>query len=84
VGLSIALLVGMDNFEELLEGGHLVDEHFCHAPLEQNAPVIMAMLGVDCGPVRPPLRNLTVDQRLALWERLSALDVFPRPLRRPD
>jgi glucose-6-phosphate isomerase len=46
VGLSIALLVGMDNFEELLEGGHLVDEHFCHAPLEQNAPVIMAMLGV--------------------------------------
>jgi N-acetylneuraminate lyase len=45
---------------------------------------VMAMLGVDCGPVRPPLRNLTVDQRLALWERLSALDVFPRPLRRPD
>ena len=45
---------------------------------------VMAMLGVDCGPVRPPLRNLTIDQRLALWERLSALDVFPRPLRRPD
>ena len=44
---------------------------------------VMAMLGVDCGPVRPPLRNLTADQRLALWARLSALDVFPRPLRRP-
>jgi N-acetylneuraminate lyase len=45
---------------------------------------VMAMLGVDCGPVRPPLRNLTIDQRLALWERLAALDVFPRPLKRPD
>jgi len=45
---------------------------------------VMAMLGVDCGPVRPPLRNLTIDQRLALWQRLSALDVFPRPLKRPD
>jgi N-acetylneuraminate lyase len=44
---------------------------------------VMAMLGVDCGPVRPPVRNLTIGQRLALWERLSALDVFPRPLRRP-
>jgi N-acetylneuraminate lyase len=45
---------------------------------------VMAMLGVDCGPVRPPLRNLTADQRLALWKRLSVLDVFPRPLKRPD
>jgi N-acetylneuraminate lyase len=45
---------------------------------------VMAMLGVDCGPVRPPVRNLTIDQNLALWERLSAMDVFPRPLKRPD
>ncbi len=45
---------------------------------------VMAMLGVDCGPVRPPLRNLTIDQRVTLWERLSPLDVFPRPLRRPE
>ena len=45
---------------------------------------VMAMLGVDCGPVRPPLRNLTLDQRLALWQKLSALDVFPRPLKKPD
>jgi N-acetylneuraminate lyase len=44
---------------------------------------VMAMLGVDCGPVRPPVRNLTPDQRLALWERISKLDIFPRPLRRP-
>ncbi len=47
------------------------------------AKAVMAMLGVDCGPVRPPLRNLTTEQQLALWERLFALDVFPRPLLRP-
>ena len=45
---------------------------------------VMAMLGVDCGPVRPHCRNLTLEQRLALWERLAALDIFPRPLKRPD
>ncbi len=46
IGLSIALYVGMDNFEALLEGGFEMDEHFKTAPLEQNMPVIMAMLGV--------------------------------------
>lgn len=45
---------------------------------------LMGMLGVDCGPVRPPLRNLTPEHRQTLYERLCALDVFPRPLRRPD
>ncbi|WP_165244949.1 dihydrodipicolinate synthase family protein [Paludisphaera soli] len=44
----------------------------------------MAMVGVDCGPVRLPVRELTRDQKLALWERLSPLDVFPRPLRKPE
>jgi N-acetylneuraminate lyase len=44
----------------------------------------MGMLGVDCGPVRSPLRKLSSDQRLALWERLEPLDVFPRPLQRPE
>ncbi|MBU1213689.1 MAG: glucose-6-phosphate isomerase [Gammaproteobacteria bacterium] len=46
IGLSIALYVGMDRFEELLQGGNDMDEHFCAAPLEQNMPVILAMLGV--------------------------------------
>jgi N-acetylneuraminate lyase len=44
---------------------------------------VMAMLGVDCGPVRSPVRNLTSDQRIALWDRLSTLDIFPRSLQRP-
>jgi len=46
IGLSIALYVGMDNFEALLAGGHEMDNHFRTAPLEQNMPVIMAMIGV--------------------------------------
>ncbi|HEY0907574.1 MAG TPA: glucose-6-phosphate isomerase [Methylophilus sp.] len=46
IGLSIALYVGMDNFEQLLAGGHAMDQHFQTAPLEQNMPVIMALLGI--------------------------------------
>ncbi|MGZ8215694.1 glucose-6-phosphate isomerase [Methylomagnum sp.] len=46
VGLSIALAVGMDRFEALLEGAHRVDEHFRAAHFSQNIPVIMALLGI--------------------------------------
>lgn len=46
IGLSIALAVGMDNFEDLLTGGHEMDEHFRTAPLERNMPVILALLGI--------------------------------------
>jgi glucose-6-phosphate isomerase len=46
IGLSIACAIGMDRFEELLEGAHEADEHFCSAPLRQNMPVLMALLGV--------------------------------------
>ena len=45
---------------------------------------VMGMIGVDCGPVRSPLRELSREERLALWERLSPLDAFPRPLRKPS
>jgi N-acetylneuraminate lyase len=45
------------------------------------AKAVMAMVGVDCGPVRPPLRNLTPPQLEALAEKLARLDVVP--LRRP-
>jgi glucose-6-phosphate isomerase len=46
IGLPIALAVGMDNFEELLRGGYEMDTHFRTAPLEQNMPVILALLGI--------------------------------------
>ena len=46
IGLSIALYIGMDRFEELLRGAHRVDQHFRSKPFERNIPVIMALLGV--------------------------------------
>jgi len=46
IGLSIALAIGMDNFEQLLSGAHEMDQHFHTAPFEQNLPVILGMLGV--------------------------------------
>ncbi|WPL15432.1 Glucose-6-phosphate isomerase [Thiorhodovibrio winogradskyi] len=46
IGLPIALAIGFDNFVELLEGAHEMDNHFRDAPLEDNLPVIMALLGV--------------------------------------
>jgi glucose-6-phosphate isomerase len=46
IGLPIALMIGMDRFEEMLAGGHAMDEHFRTAPAEANAPVVLGMLGV--------------------------------------
>lgn len=46
IGLPIAVYIGMDAFEELLAGGHAMDEHFRSAPLEHNLPVILGLLGV--------------------------------------
>eukprot|EP00756_Hemistasia_phaeocysticola_P006609 Hpha_TRINITY_DN13917_c0_g2::TRINITY_DN13917_c0_g2_i1::g.35450::m.35450/K01810/GPI, pgi; glucose-6-phosphate isomerase len=46
IGLSIMLTVGFKNFEELLDGGYKMDTHFQEAPLEQNIPIILAMLGI--------------------------------------
>ena len=46
VGLSIALYIGMDNFEELLQGAYEADLHFQNTPYEQNIPVIMGLLGI--------------------------------------
>jgi glucose-6-phosphate isomerase len=46
IGLSIALGVGFDNFERLLDGAFAMDEHFRTAPLDQSLPVTLALLGV--------------------------------------
>ncbi|NKQ36099.1 MAG: glucose-6-phosphate isomerase [Chloroflexi bacterium] len=46
IGLSIALYIGMDNYEELLTGAYEADEHFRQTPFTQNIPVIMGLLGV--------------------------------------
>ena len=46
IGLSIALYLGMDNFEQLLEGAHEADKHFRNEHFATNIPVIMALLGI--------------------------------------
>jgi glucose-6-phosphate isomerase len=46
VGLPLALAIGMDNFERLLEGAHDLDEHFRSAPADKNLPILMALIGI--------------------------------------
>ena len=46
IGLSIALVIGYDNFEQLLKGAHGMDKHFKETPLENNLPVLMASIGL--------------------------------------
>ncbi|PHM31160.1 glucose-6-phosphate isomerase [Xenorhabdus innexi] len=46
IGLSIALSIGYDNFEQLLSGAHAMDNHFTQTAPEQNIPVILALIGI--------------------------------------
>lgn len=46
IGLSIMLAIGADNFYEMLRGMHAMDEHFSTTPLERNAPVLLALIGI--------------------------------------
>ncbi|MEZ9548571.1 MULTISPECIES: glucose-6-phosphate isomerase [Vibrio] len=46
IGLSISLSVGFDNFVELLEGAHEMDNHFASTEFESNIPVILALIGI--------------------------------------
>ncbi|GAB3935328.1 glucose-6-phosphate isomerase [Mucilaginibacter myungsuensis] len=46
IGLSIALSIGYDNFEQLLAGAHAMDNHFRTAELEENIPTILALNGI--------------------------------------
>ena len=46
IGLSIALTIGYDNFEQLLKGANAIDTHFETTPFAQNIPVVMALIGL--------------------------------------
>lgn len=46
IGLPIMLYLGEENFTELLNGAHIMDQHFKNAPFEQNMPVLLAMIGI--------------------------------------
>ncbi|MER7580868.1 glucose-6-phosphate isomerase [Kitasatospora sp. NPDC097691] len=49
IGLSLMVAIGPDAFREMLDGFHLVDEHFRTAPAEQNVPLLLGLLGVWYG-----------------------------------
>lgn len=46
IGLSIALTIGYDHFEDLLKGAYAADEHFRKEKFDKNIPVLMALLGI--------------------------------------
>ena len=46
IGLSIALSIGFENFEELLDGAHEMDKHFRSTPIEKNIPTTLALVGL--------------------------------------
>ena len=46
IGLSIVCYIGFDNFAELLSGAHEMDMHFRESPLDQNIPIILALIGI--------------------------------------
>lgn len=46
IGLSIALSIGFENFEALLNGAHEMDKHFLSTPIEQNIPTTLALVGL--------------------------------------
>lgn len=46
IGLSIALTIGMESFQQLLEGAAAMDAHFCNTSFEKNMPVLFALIGI--------------------------------------
>ena len=71
IGLSLMIAVGPGNFRRFLDGGRAMDDHFRAAPLEQNMPVILALIGVWYRNILgfPVYAVLPYDQRL---DRLPA------------
>ena len=49
IGLSIVCTIGYENFVQLLEGAHLMDNHFRQTPFEKNIPVMLALIGIWYG-----------------------------------
>lgn len=46
IGMIIAIAVGFDNFEKMLEGAYAMDKHFAETDFEHNIPVILALIGI--------------------------------------
>ena len=74
VGLPVMIAVGPKNFAEFLTGAHEMDQHFLHAPLPENLPVLLGLVGVWHRNVMgyPTRAVLPYDQRLLRAARLPA------------
>ncbi len=77
IGLPICLAVGFKNFRALLDGAHSMDKHFRETPLEQNMPVILALLGIW-------YRNFWDAQSYAVLPYSQHLRSFPDWLQQVD
>jgi glucose-6-phosphate isomerase len=77
IGLPIMLSVGYSHFQALLQGAHLVDRHFESAPLAENMPVIMGLIGIWNS-------NLGGAQSHALLPYSHALRAFPAYIQQQD
>lgn len=77
ISLSIVIAIGSDNFEQLLVGADDVDQHFQDTPLEQNIPVIMALLGIW-------YNNFFASETIAILPYDQHLHRFPAYLQQAD
>ncbi len=77
IGLTIALCIGPENYEKLLAGAHAMERHFVEAPLAQNMPVLLALLGILN-------RNFYHFPSLLISPYNQALDRFPSYLQQLD
>jgi glucose-6-phosphate isomerase len=78
IGLPLMIAIGPKNFEKFLAGGHAMDRHFKEAPLMQNLPMLMGLIGVwhrnACG--YPSRAIIPYDQRLSRFPAyLQQLDM---------
>lgn len=77
IGLSIAVAVGMDNFEDLLTGANEMDIHFRYSPMGKNLPVVMGLLGIWYG-------NFLGAETHAILPYDESLNRFPSYLQQGD
>jgi len=77
IGLSSVIMIGSDQFEELLKGAFEVDEHFRSEPFSENIPVIMALLGIW-------YNNFFKAQSMAVLPYDQHLHRFPSYLQQAD
>jgi glucose-6-phosphate isomerase len=78
IGLPLMIAVGSENFGRFLDGGHAIDEHFRTAPLRQNIPMLLGLIGFYHRNVLgyPSRAILPYDQRLSRFPAyLQQLDM---------